>query len=48
MIEKSKGNYRADELRTIQLYTIDFDIMNKIIGRNMIHKAKKVKLLTKE
>ena len=48
MIEKSKGNFRVDKLRTILLYEADFNLNNKYIGRDMMFKAEKAKILAKE
>ena len=31
MIEKAKGNYRVDKLRTILLYKVDFNMNNKYL-----------------
>ena len=48
MIEKQKGNFRVEKLRTILLYEADFNLNNKYIGRDMMEKAEKGKVLAKE
>ena len=48
IIDKSKVNYRVDKLRTILLYEADFNMNNKYIGKDMIQKAEKCKVLARE
>ena len=48
MIEKKKGNYRVDRLRTILLYEADFNMNNKYLGRDMMQQAEKRKILANE
>ena len=43
MLEKKKGNFRVDKLRTILLFEADFNLNNKYIGRNMMSTAEKAK-----
>ena len=48
MVEKSKSNYRVDRLTTIFLYEDEFNTNNKYIGKDMIQKAAKSRVLSKE
>ena len=48
MIEKKKGNYRVDGLRTIMLFEPDFNHNNKWLGRCMMRWAEKEKALAPE
>ena len=38
-LEKKKGNFNVEKLRTILLYEADFNMMNKFIGRQMMKSA---------
>ena len=40
-IEKKKGNFRVDALRTILLFEADFNAMNKLLGRELMSHAEK-------
>ena len=44
MLEKNPGGFRTDKLRTIRLYEIDFNMGNKMLGRQMLGKAEEKKL----
>ena len=48
MIEKKKGVFKVDKLRTILLYEADFNMNNKYVGRDMMYKAEAAQLLAKE
>ena len=39
MLEKKKGNFRVDKLRAILLYEAQFNMMNKIMGRDVMAAA---------
>ena len=41
MIEKKKGNFRVDKLRTILLFEADFNMNNKIMARRTMAHAEK-------
>jgi len=42
MLEKKKGNFSVDKLRTILLYEVEFNQLNKITGRNYVALAKEL------
>ena len=46
MIEKKKGNFRVDKLRTILLFEADFNMNNKIMARRTMAHAEKHDLST--
>ena len=48
MLDKKKGNLRADKLQTVSLFDADFNLNNKYIGRDMMSKAEKALILAKE
>ena len=48
IIDKSKVNYRVDKLRTILLYEADFNMNKKYLGKDMMQKAEKCKVLSRE
>ena len=48
MLEKAKGNYRVDKLRTILLYEANFNMNNKYFGKDMMKAAEAGKILTPE
>ena len=48
MLKKKNGYFRADKLRTILLYEVDFNQNIKYVGRDMNRKAEKAKILAKE
>ncbi len=39
MLEKSPGNWHVDKLRTILLYEVDFNLVNKKFGWNALRQA---------
>ena len=48
MIEKKKGVFKVDKLRAILLYEADFNLNNKYLGRLMMRKAEKARVLAPE
>lgn len=41
MLEKKKNNFRVDCLRTIMLYDVEFNMTNKILGRDTMAQAER-------
>ena len=48
MLEKKRGNFRVDKLRTILLYEADFNMNNKHAGRDVMSKVERALTLAKE
>ena len=48
MIEKKKGDFRVNKLRTILLFEADFNQNNKLLGRDMMYNAEKFLCLAPE
>ena len=48
MLEKKKGVFRVDKLRTILLFEADANHNNKLIGRTAMRNAEKLELLAPE
>ena len=42
MLEKKKGNFRVDKLRAILVYEAEFNMINKIIGRESMKNAERL------
>ena len=42
MLEKKKGNFRVDKLRAILVYEAEFNMINKIIGREAMKNAERL------
>lgn len=45
MLENSNSNYRVDKLRTTLLYRVDFNQMNKVVGKYVMSKAERALIL---
>lgn len=48
MLEKKKGNFRVDKLRAILLYEADFNMLQKILGRDCMFLAEELQAVAKE